>query len=93
MATSIKLPDALKRRVARVVAGTEQSVHAFMIEAIRQETERAEKRRSFQAAAVAARQAFRRDGRGYALADVEAHYRAKLTGRPARKPRIRLWPK
>jgi plasmid stabilization system protein ParE len=41
MSTSIKLPEDLKRRVARVVKDTEQSAHAFMVEAIRQETERA----------------------------------------------------
>ncbi len=93
MATSIKLPEDLKQRVARVVKGTEQSVHAFMVEAIRQETERAEKRRHFHADALAARAEFQRTGLGYALADVRAHYLARLQGRKARKPRPRLWPK
>ncbi len=93
MATSIKLPEELKQRVARVVKGTEQSVHAFMVEAIRQETERAEKRRRFHADALAARADFQRSGLGYALADVRAHYRAKLQRRRSRRPRPRLWPK
>jgi predicted transcriptional regulator len=93
MATSIKLPEDLKKRIARVVKGTDQSAHAFMLQAIRQETERAEKRRRFHADAVAARAEFQRTGLGYALADVKAHYRAKLQGRKTRKPKPRLWPR
>ena len=92
MATSIKLPDELKRRVARVVKDTEQSAHAFMVDAIRQETERAEKRRAFLADAYAARAEFQCSGAGYALADVNLHYRAKLQGKRTRKPKLRSWP-
>ena len=93
MATSIKLPEDLKKRVARVVKDTDQSAHAFMVEAIRQETERAEKRRGFLADAYAAHTEFQRSGMGYALADVKAHYRAKLQGRKSRKPKLRSWRK
>ena len=91
MATSIKLSDDLKRRVARVVRGTDQSAHAFMVAAIRQETERAEKRRGLLADAYAARAEFRRSGAGYALAEITAHYRARLQGKRSRKPKLRLW--
>ena len=91
MATSIKLPEDLKKRVARAVKGTEQSAHAFMVEAIRQETDRAEKRQRLLADAYAARAEFQRSGTGDALADVKAHYRAKLQGRRTRKPKLRSW--
>ncbi len=91
MAISIKLPEELKKRVARAVKGTEQSAHAFMVEAIRQETERAEKRRGMLADAYAARAEFQRSGSGYVLAEVKAHYRAKLQGRRPRKPKLRSW--
>ena len=93
MATSIKLPDDLKRRVARIVKDTEQSAHAFMVEAIRQETERAEKRRGFLARAYVARAEFQRSGTGYALADIKAHYRARLEGKRSLKPKLRAWPR
>jgi predicted transcriptional regulator len=93
MATSIKLSEDLKKRVARVVKGTDQSVHAFMVEAIRQETERAEKRRGFLADAYAARAEFQSSGKGYALAEVKAHYRARLQGKRSRKPKLRSWQK
>ena len=62
-------------------------------EAIRQETERAEKRRGFLADAYTAHAEFQRSGKGYALADVKAHYRAKLQGRRSRKPKLRSWPR
>ena len=91
MSTSIKLPEHLKKRIARAVKGTEQSAHAFMVEAIRQETERAEKRRGLLADAYAARAEFLRSGTGYALAEVKAHYRAKLQGKRSRKPKLRPW--
>jgi predicted transcriptional regulator len=91
MSTSIKLPEDLKKRVARAVRGTDQSAHAFMVAAIRQETERAEKRRGFLADAYAARAEFQSSGKGYALAEVKAHYRAKLQGKRPRKPKLRSW--
>ncbi len=91
MATSIKIPEDLKKRIARAVKGTDQSAHAFMVEAIRQETERVEKRRGMLADAYAARAEFQRSGTGYALAEVKAHYRAKLQGKRSRKPKLRPW--
>lgn len=91
MSTSIKLPEDLRKRIARVVKGTEQSAHAFMLGAIRQETERAEKRRGFLADAYAARVQFQRSSTGYALAQVKAHYRAKLQGKRSRKPKLGSW--
>lgn len=93
MATSIKLSEDLKKRVARAVKGTDQSAHAFMVEAIRQETERAEKRRKFVADAYAALAEFERDGKGYALSEITAHYHARLQGRKSRKPKLRSWRK
>lgn len=93
MATSIKLSEDLKKRVARVVKGTEQSAHSFMVGAIRQETERAEKRRGLLADAYAARAEFKRSGAGYTLAEVKAHYRAKLQGKRSHKPKLRSWQK
>lgn len=93
MSTSIKLPDELKKRVARVVKGTDQTAHGFMVDAIRHETERAERRRRFHAEALEARAEFAQSGIGFALADVKAHYRARLQGRRTRKPKSRTWPK
>ena len=62
-------------------------------DAIRQETEYAEKRGGFLADAYAARAEFHRSGMGYTLAKVKAHYRAKLQGKETRKAKLRSWPK
>ena len=43
--------------------------------------------------AYAARAEFQRSGAGYALAEIKAHYRAKLQGKRTRKPKPRLWPR
>lgn len=91
MAVTLKLPPELKDRVAAVVKGTSKSAHAFMVEAIEQQTALAEKRKAFIAEAVAARQEFERTGKGYALEDVRKYYAARIAGKPARKPRLKRW--
>jgi predicted transcriptional regulator len=45
--TSLKLPAKLKEQVAEVVADTDKSAHAFMIEAIERQTALAEARKRF----------------------------------------------
>jgi len=45
VATRLKLPEGLKERVASLVEGTGKSAHAFMLEAIEQETLLAEQRK------------------------------------------------
>ena len=93
MATSIKLPEELTRRIARVVKDTPFSAHAFMVEAIRQETERAERRREFIAGALASRDRASRSGLAYAWEDVDAYLRARLQGKRTRRPRLKSWRK
>jgi predicted transcriptional regulator len=89
--TSIKLPPDLKKRVSAVIEGTEKTAHAFMVEAIDQQTSLAEKRKAFVASALAARRNFVRTGKGYALADVRRYLAARAAGRTARKPRLKRW--
>src|SRR2546422_3644011 len=69
MATTLKLPPQLKDRVASVIEGTGKSAHAFMVEAIEEQTALAERRKAFVSAAVSARRDFRRTRKGYALED------------------------
>ena len=90
-ATTLKLPPELKDRVKAVAEGTGKSPHAFMVEAIEQQTALAEKRREFVAAALAARRNFMRTGKAYALEDVRKYLAARIAGKPARKPRLKRW--
>src|SRR5207244_2445753 len=49
--TTLKLPSELKRRIARLVDGTERSAHAFMLEAIAHQIEHEERLRAVEALA------------------------------------------
>ena len=91
MATTLKLPPELKQRIAKVVEGTGQTPHAFMVEAIRQQTENAEKRREFVAAARRAHEDVERTGRAYDWEEVRDYHRAMLQGRKATKPKLKSW--
>lgn len=91
MATTLKLPEDLKNRIARVVEGTGQTAHAFMLDAIRAQTERAERRRKFTDAALAARDEFERTGTGYAMEDVHAYIKARTLGKKAARPKPKRW--
>jgi predicted DNA-binding protein len=91
MATTLKLPPQLKDRVASVIEGTGKSAHAFMVEAIEEQTAVAERRKAFVAAAVSARRDFRRTRKGYALEDVRRYFAARVAGKRARKPRLKRW--
>lgn len=54
--TTLKLTEDLKTRVVRMAAESGRSPHAFMLEAIEQYTEMAERRREFVASALLAEQ-------------------------------------
>jgi predicted transcriptional regulator len=89
--TTLKLPAELKERVASVVEGTGKSPHAFMVEAIEEQTRLAEQRKQFVARALVAREDFRRSGKAYSLEDVKRYYTARLTGKLAKRPRLKRW--
>jgi predicted transcriptional regulator len=91
MATTLKLPPDLKERISKVVEGTGQTAHAFMLDAIRLQTERAERRREFIAAAQASREEFARTGVGYAMEDVHGYVKARAAGKKATKPKPKRW--
>jgi predicted transcriptional regulator len=90
-ATTLKLPPELKDRVKAVTDGTGKSPHAFMVEAIEQQTALAEKRKDFIAAALKAKRNFSNSGRAYAFEDVRDYVLARAAGKPARKPRLKRW--
>lgn len=91
MATTLKLPPDLKDRISKVIEGTGQTAHAFMVDAIRTQTECAERHREFVAAALAARAEFTRSRIGYAMEDIHPYINARAEGRKTRKPKPRRW--
>lgn len=91
MATSLKLSPKLKARIAKVVKGTDKSPHAFMLEAIEHETERAELRKRFVADALKAEKETLRTGLAYDGDEVHAYIKARAAGRPVARPKAKPW--
>ncbi len=90
-ATSLKLPDDLKRRIDSLAAGQQKTPHAFMIEALSREAERLERRARFAAeAADSEAQAFG-SGKAIGLDAAFDYLEARAAGRKARRPRSRQW--
>ena len=90
-ATSLKLSDELKKRIQTLVSGTDKSAHAFMVEAIARETERAELRRRFGDEAAQAEEETLRSGKAYDATEVFAYLKAKAAGKKVRRPRAKSW--
>lgn len=92
-ATSLKLPDELKQRIASIVEGTDKTSHAFMVDAIERAARQAELRRRFGAEAALAEAETTRSQRAYDAAEVFDHLEARAKGKVTRKPRARSWRK
>ncbi len=90
-ATSLKLPDELKRRLEALAAGARKTPHAFMIEALAREAERLELRARFAAAAAASEVEALASGKAVSLAGAFDYLDASLSGRKVRRPRARRW--
>lgn len=92
-ATTIKLPEELKERIAALIEGTGKSMHAFLLEAIEQQAQLAERRQRFVADALAARAEVLQSGMGYAAARVHAYARARAAGKKMARPKAIAWRK
>lgn len=84
--TSLKLPDSLKERIAKLAMETGKTPHAFMVEAICEQTERVEEDRAFMARAIASKKHFDETGIAYDADEVNAYFRAKIQGIELPKP-------
>jgi predicted transcriptional regulator len=87
--TTLKLPDDLRARIAEIARELDKTPHAFMVEAIAEQTERAERRHGFVTAALEAEREVAEDGAVYDADDVFAWLRARVTGSEPRRPRKR----
>jgi len=70
----------------KLVANTGKSAHAFMVEAIAEQTERIEEDRAFMARAEASLKHYQETGIAYDADDVSAYFRAKIQGIDLTKP-------
>lgn len=76
--TSLKLLESLKLRVNTLAARINKSPHAYMVDLIAEQTERAEKRQAFIEGALAAKNDFDKNGLAYDAEEVHAYFRAKI---------------
>jgi predicted transcriptional regulator len=86
--TSLKLPEALKEKVATIAAEAEQTPHAYMVAAIAERVARDERRAHFVAAAEKSEAELRRRGTAYAHEDVWRYIRSRAAGKKGvRRPK------
>lgn len=90
-ATSLKLPDGLKRQIARLAASAGKTPHAFMVEALSQEAERAELRARFAADAAQSEREAIGGGKTHSLKSAFDYLEARVAGEKVRRPRARAW--
>jgi predicted transcriptional regulator len=87
-ATSLKLPEALKRRIERLAGAANKTPHAFMVDVLSQEADRAELRERF--AEVSEKETME-SGKAVSLGAAFDYLEARVAGKSARRPRERAW--
>ena len=88
-AVTLKMPDALKKRIDELAAAGGKSPHAFMLDALAAQTAREELRGAFVASALQARQEVARYGAVMEAADVHKWLLVRAGGGKAARPRAR----
>lgn len=90
-ATSLKLPDGLKRRIERLAGAAKKTPHAFMVEVLSQEADRAEIRERFAKDAAISEIETMQSGRAIPLAAAFDYLQERAAGKAVRRPRARAW--
>ena len=90
-ATSLKLPEDLKRRIERLANAANKTPHAFMVEALAREAERSELKARFADEAARSEQEALSSGRSFELAATFDYLTARASGVKARRPKSHAW--
>lgn len=90
-ATSLKLPEDLKRRIERLANAANKTPHAFMVEALAREAERSELRARFADQAASSEEEAISSGRALELAATFDYLAARASGAKVRRPKARVW--
>ena len=90
-ATSLKIPDELKRRIEMLAAGARKTPHAFMLDTLAREAERMELRLRFAGEAAEAETEALKSGKAISLEAAFDYLGKHATGQSARRPRARQW--
>ncbi|WP_295937947.1 ribbon-helix-helix protein, CopG family [uncultured Xanthomonas sp.] len=84
--TTIRLPDALKARIAKAAEAAGTTSHNFILEAIAEKTELAERRVDFHAQADQRWAEFLETGETIPWDQARAYFKAMAAGKPAKRP-------
>lgn len=87
--TTIRLPEALKARIAKAAEAAGTTSHNFILEAIAEKVDLAEQRTEFQALADQRYAQFLDTGESIPWEDARAWLRQRLAGKPAKRPAAR----
>ena len=85
--TTLKLPDALKARITPLADAAGLSPHAWMLQALQQQADFAEQRRSFVASALDAAREVDATARALRADELHDYVRSTLLGHTVRRPR------
>jgi predicted transcriptional regulator len=90
-ATSLKIPEELKRRIERLAGAANKTPHAFMIDVLSQEANRAELRERFAEDAAISEKEAMESGKAVPVAAAFDYLEARAAGKSVRRPRARAW--
>jgi len=85
--TTLKIPDDLRARLAEQAEAQGKSAHAYMLEALKEKADRADRRREYLAAGAGALREYERTGIAYAMEDVERYILGIAAGTKPRRPK------
>jgi predicted transcriptional regulator len=88
-ATSLKIPEDLKRRIERLARAENKTPHAFIIEALAREAEGSELRARFAEDAARAEEQALAGGKAFELTATFDYLAARASGVKARRPKPR----
>ena len=87
--TTIRLPDALKARIAKAAEAAGTTSHNFILEAIAEKAEQAEQRAAFHALADQRYAQFLETGESIPWEDARAWLKQRLAGKRVKRPAAR----
>jgi predicted transcriptional regulator len=87
--TTIRLPDDLKERVAAAAERAGTTAHNFILSAIAEKAEQAERQAAFHGVAEERYATMVASGKTISWNDMRGHLEARLAGKPGPRPRAR----
>jgi len=90
-ATSLKIPEELKRRIERLAGAANKTPHAFMVDVLSQEANRAELRERFAEDAAISEKEAMESGKAVPVAAAFDYLEVRAAGKSVRRPRTRAW--